>query len=436
MTDFEVDRSRVIAQDFAGFGAQYNQNVYAAISRNAGVTDENVLVMERQVAQLKPHFVRVFFNGDALRDADLMQSFRRTLKLAQKTSSTINVTFQGIGPHAHADAMPAFARVLHDALVNDHVDKLKWVTIRNEPNVPAIPKPMYKDLYVQLDRELQSLGVRPRIRFMGGDLRIEHQQEWFTFLADEMRELLDAHSIHVYWSYLEPDDSIHGIEARLAGVRRICNALSAAGRKPLYVTEYGARGIPAPGKAKANPGLHRDHKPLSETNVNAFQHAWFSLRAAMLGYKGTVKWDAYFGRYDSEAQEFALIGHPDEGWPLQPVYRLLRLFTTAVTPGAKVVAVDGADQTRVVVGFDGPGDRLTVIGLDTAGGNLNSKTTTVRPYRLHNLPANTPFQLRFWNFAGDSRNTAPAQIVSDAFGTLGLDAPLHTVFALSRLDTS
>jgi hypothetical protein len=434
MTDFELDRSRIISEHFAGFGAQYNQNVYATISRNAGVTDENVLVMEHQVAQLTPHLVRVFFNGDALHDADLMQSFRRTLKLAQSTSSTINVTFQGIGPHAHSDAMPAFARVLHDALVNDHIDKLKWVTIRNEPNVPAIPKPLYKDLYVQLDRDLQSLGIRPHVRFMGGDLRIENQQEWFTFLAGEMQELLDAHSVHIYWRYLEPDDSVHGIEARLSGVRRICDALP-EGRKPLYVTEYAARGVPAPGKTKANPGLHRDHRPLTETNVNAFQHAWFSLRAATLGYRGTVKWDAYFGLYDPEPQEFALIGHPREGWPLQPVYRLLKLFTTTVSPGTDVVAVDGADRDKVVVAFDGPGSHLTVIGLDTAGRDLDSKTTTVRPYRIHKLPAHTTFQLRFWNFAGDGRNTAPAQLVSDASGMIGLDVPLHSVFALTQLNT-
>src|SRR2546423_770942 len=107
MSDFTLAPARVLARDFAGFGAQYNQNVYAKISRDAGVTPENVGVMERQVADLAPQLVRIFFDGNALQDADLMQSFQRTLKLAQQTAAGINGTFQGIGPHAHADARPA-----------------------------------------------------------------------------------------------------------------------------------------------------------------------------------------------------------------------------------------------------------------------------------------------------------------------------------------
>ena len=84
--------------------------------------------------------MRVFFNGKAFTDPDLMQSFRRTLELAQTTASSINVTFQGIGPHAFPDAMPAFAEVLRRVLVDDGIDRLGWVTIRNEPNVPAMPR--------------------------------------------------------------------------------------------------------------------------------------------------------------------------------------------------------------------------------------------------------------------------------------------------------
>ena len=60
------------------------------------------------MAELDPQLVRVFFSGTAFTDPDLMQSFRRTLKLAQTAASSINVTFQGIGP-AFPDAMPAFA---------------------------------------------------------------------------------------------------------------------------------------------------------------------------------------------------------------------------------------------------------------------------------------------------------------------------------------
>ena len=431
MTDLHVDRSTVVVPAFDGFGAQYNQNVYAAISRDAGVTDENLAVMEREVAELEPQLVRVFFSGKAFTDPDLMQSFRRTLKLAQTTASSINVTFQGIGPHAFPDAMPAFAEVLRSALVDDGIDRLGWVTIRNEPNVPAMPQDFYRNLYVQLDGELTRLGVRSRIRFMGGDLRIENQKDWLTFLGDRMHDLLDAYSVHIYWSYVKPRDALHGIEGRLAGVKAIRDGLDPAGRKPLYVTEYGARGLPEPGETKADPGLHRNGAPLSTTTVNAFQHAWFSLRACMLGYHGLVKWDAYFGMYDANEQGFSAIGRPGDGWPLQPVYRLLRLLTTTVSPGGRVVAVDGADEATVVTAFDGPDGRLTILGLDTSGGTLDDTSPTESPYDLTGLPADTTFRLHLWNAGGDGLNTLRGRPRSDASGALSLTAPLHTVFALT-----
>lgn len=433
MSDFRLDRTKILASDFSGFGVQYNQNVYAAISRNAGVSDQNLGAMERAVADLKPHLVRVFFNGDAFQDADLMQSFQRTMKLAQRTASAINVTFQGIGPSTHPHAMPEFATLLHDLVANRGITKLKWVTIRNEPNAPQMPKPLYKALYGELHQHLATAGLRPQISFMGGDLRIETQREWLGFLADEMSDVLQAHSIHVYWNYFEPVHPLHGIESRLGGVRAIFDALDPARRKPLYVTEYGARGLPARPGEKADPGLYKTEGPLGESNVNAFQHAWFSLRAAMLGYRGTVKWDAYFGMYDNHPQAYSLLGSPHDGCPPLPVYRLLRLLTTTVKPRCKVVAFEGSDESKIVVGFDGPGGRLAILGLDTDGADRNEAVAEQRSYRLTNLPANTTFQLRFWNFGGDGRNTAPSRPRSDGSGTLPLNAPVHSVFALTSV---
>ena len=106
--------------------------------------------------------------------------------------------------------------MLADLATAKGISKLRWVTVRNEPNRPAMPKPLYLDLYRQLDRELKRLGVRSQIRIMGGDLLFNKQQEWFDFLATrEMADLLDAYSIHVYWDYRSPAK----IANRLTGVR-------------------------------------------------------------------------------------------------------------------------------------------------------------------------------------------------------------------------
>jgi hypothetical protein len=95
VTEFQVVPGTAVGPPLAGYGAQFNQNVYAAISRNDGVTDDNVRWMERSVLALRPQFSRVFFNPAAFSDPDLMQSFVRTVLLAQRAGTTINVTWQG-----------------------------------------------------------------------------------------------------------------------------------------------------------------------------------------------------------------------------------------------------------------------------------------------------------------------------------------------------
>jgi len=87
-TEFKVQESATLAQSFAGYGGQFNHHVYAAISRAAGVTDDNAKDMERKMRELQPQFSRVFFNNTAFTDPDRMQSFVRTVQLAQSTGTT------------------------------------------------------------------------------------------------------------------------------------------------------------------------------------------------------------------------------------------------------------------------------------------------------------------------------------------------------------
>src|SRR5207248_601866 len=166
-------------------------------------------------------------------------------------------------------------------------------------------------------------------------------------------------------------------------------------------------------------------------NINAFQHAWFALLAAKLGYHGVVKWDAYFGKYDlttlkpsashphpAPLQAFGLIGHPSQKWPLRPVYQLMRLLTQTVKSGWDVVEVDCAPGgTKLVVGFAGPGGERTVIGLDTAGAHLNSTSTTVVSYGIGGLPKTRPLRLLYWNHFGQGK-TAVGDPVRMVKGTV------------------
>ena len=432
--DFSLAPGRVLVDGFGGFGAQFNHHVYSGLSRNAGVSEENIGDMEQKVTALGPQLVRLFFTRAAFADPDRMASFVRTAQLAQRTGATINVTWQtsfGSDPEVE---MPMFADVLADLVRNRGVSNLRWVTLQNEVNRTRITMQTYDRMHRLVDARLTAAGVRDRIRFMVGDLVEsksplgETQSDWLRFLGTRMNDLLDAYAIHVYWNFWHPAK----IEKRLAGVRTVHATLPAAARKPLYVTEFGVRGRRVTGDG-AGPGTWDDGTPLEATNISAFQHAWLKVLSARLGYAGAIKWDAYFGRYDSIPQSYHLIGPPQEGWPLRPGYHLARLFTSTTRAGWRTVGVDGGSGTRLTAAFAGGPGELTVVGLDTAGGLLNAPSAASTAYALGGLPPRTAFRLVVWN--GDGSGTvadAPA-VTTDAAGIARMTVPQHAVFALTTL---
>jgi hypothetical protein len=432
ITSFQLAPASILVSDLGGYGAQFNQNVYAAISRGAGVTEENVKDMEAKIIALRPHFVRVFFSPNAFGDPDQMESFVRSVLLAQRAGATINVTWQAGGAADPAGSMLQFANTLADLVTTRGVTGLRWVTVQNEVNSTRITMQAYEQLYRLLDADLKNRGVRDQIRFMGGDLvgtvspLGQTQDQWFAFLASNMADLLDAWSIHIFWDYWDTAKIVR----RLTEVRGIWDALPPGGRKPLYVTEYAPRGIRDP-SGPPDPGAWEDGTPIALTNVSAFQQAWFNVLSSKLGYYATSKWDAYFGKYDRGTQAYYMIGPPLEGWPVRPTYNLIRLFTSTTAPGWRVVGVDGSYGNALVTAYNAPDGRVTVIGLDTDGALLNATSPIQIPYSFGGLAPNSRFDLLVWNPDG-SGALAPAQTVrSDAAGVLAVTIPLHAVFAIT-----
>ena len=146
-----------------------------------------------------------------------------------------------------------------------------------------------------------------------------------------MGDLLDAWSVHIYWDFWDAGK----IDRRLATeVRTIFSAIPAEQRRPLFVTEFGVRGLPTfEGEAGDQPGSWPDGTGMSQTTLSAFQHAWFMIRAAQLGFNGTTKWDLFAANYDAGTQDHSAIGPGSQGWTARPVYRLLQLMTTTTEPG-------------------------------------------------------------------------------------------------------
>jgi len=431
--EFRVQESATLAQTFAGYGGQFNHHVYAAISRAAGVTDDNAKDMEQKMRELHPQFSRIFFNNTAFTDPDRMQSFIRTAQLAQSTGTTINVTWQGGTLSVDNGTIPKLAAALIDLVHNRGITNLRWLTLQNEPNRTRITMAQYEAQYRALDPYIQS--IRGQVKYMGGDLvrgpdvGPPNQQAWFQYMATKMSDILDAYSIHVFWDYFDTQKLVD----RLTEVRAIVDALPQAGRKPLYVAEYGVRGLRTFNGAPAgDPGVWEDGTPMARTNINAFQHAWFDVLAAELGYVGTSKWDSYFGKYDNGTQAYYMIGSPTDGWPLYPIYNSVRLLTSTVGAGWRTVNVASVPNTsRLLAAYAGKTGQHTVVGLDTAGAQLNTVSPTAMSYTIGGLPPSKSFQLTLWNAAGDGLLGAPTPAATDAAGVVTISVPQHAVFALS-----
>lgn len=430
--EFTLDATRGVVGSFDGFGGQLNQHLYAKISG----PPPNLGNVEAKVVALEPQLVRIFFNTSAWSNPDRLDSFVRTVRLAHRARSTVNVTWQGSTFEFAMRNMDRFADLLHGLLTDGSVDRL-WVTMFNEPNTTQRTLPEYEQVYRLLHRELQARGVRDRVRFMGGDLIRStvgaSQADWFRYMARNMGDLLDAWSVHVYWDFWEPEK----IDERLLGeVRTIFSTIPEQQRRPLYVTEFGVRGLEGfEGERSFEPGYWPDGTPMSETNTAAFQQVWFNLRSAQLGYSGTVKWDVYPAKYDAGTQDHSALGPGSRGWPVRPVFRALQLLTLTTRPrGGSIVEMvpsPSADPSKLLTAYVSPARDITVLGLHKDGGSIPTSTHAPVPYSVGGLPPNTFFRLLVWNDDGVGGIVDRHFLATSATGTLEFTVPLDSVFALT-----
>jgi hypothetical protein len=427
---FTLAPDRGIVTGFVGFGGQLNQHLYADISGPPA----DPAGLEAKVLALQPQFVRIFFNTSEWTYADRMASFVRTVQLAERGHAVVDVTWQGSTyPYAKAN-MPRFAEVLADLLENRGVGSL-WVTLFNEPNSTKLTLAQYEELYRLLDEALTHQGVRARVHFMGGDLVATSQTEWFTYMAAHMGDLLDAWSIHVYWSFWEPEK----IERRLATeVRTIFAAIPAEQRRPLFVTEFGVRGFPTiPGLSNFQPGFSVDGTPMAQTTLAAFQNGWFMIRAAQLGFSGLAKWDPDNAKYDNGTQDFSAIGPERDGWLTRPIYHLLQLltYTTQPTNGSIVDVVPGpsASESQRLTAYLPPGGGVTILGLDTRAQEMATVSNVPISYSIGGLPANRQFRLVVWNGNGAGTNVDLGWVSSGDDGAASFSVPLNGIFALTSV---
>jgi len=426
--EFNVNQGKTVSADFLGFGAQYNQNLYSAISATDGITTGNIGQLETKVKALRSQYVRIFFDskawtadpGYSAATADFMASFAKTVKLAQDAgATTINITFWHT---ATAAKMAAFADVLHSLIVDQGLTAVNQVTIQNEVNSTAMTMDDYKACYASLDQALVALGIRSRIKFAGGDLVQTNQQSWFTYMASGMSDLLAGYSSHMYW---DDNDAAKPVN-RLTEVAGIVKGLGAA-IKPVYITEYGVRGgnktgFPDPGD------LTGTTTPISQTVTSALQNALFQVQGLNLGYAGFVRWDCYKAKYDKGVQYYSCIGSGTDGYPLYPLYYMTGFFTHTSQPGWSVLeTTQGSNSSKVVAAMkDKAGQHMTLYAVNKSNGAL--------PFVIGGLPSNTSCHIVAWNSDQKGKVVKLPDVSTDGSGVLRVSIQAQSVVAATTLD--
>ena len=487
-----VLRKKPLAHGFS-CGAQLNHNVFAPQTIAQGVPAASFPDLEQKVKKLEPQLVRIFYNDKHAgvpfdskappsefnkrqtdKQKERWESFVRVVRMAQGAGATINVTWQGgdgSTEHAQDVSMTRFANVFA-ILVKLGMTRVKWATIANEPNTvpdPDAPSNITPEtlsaMYRKLDKKLKEREIRRQVLLMGGDViegpvvagfnRLHqpspfNQVRWLKTMSRNLGPIIDAYSVHIYWDYFDTQK----INRRLTGVMKVIRDLDKErGRtRPIrvYVTEFGTRGKDIDKEKGVDPGhFHADNgrKPrMCDTNVAAFQTAWFVIQAAQLGYSGVAKWDCYYGRYDlvrpegspkappKGNQQYFAIDKPAKGkreWRSLPAYFLLRLVTATTEEEWKPRLVDPLAGNKRVVAFQGKGKDLTIIGLHIGGKLLNTKSGVPVTYTIGGVPPNTAFQALFWNQGGGGGLVRGEKRTANARGEVTVTAPLHSVFALT-----
>jgi hypothetical protein len=461
VSEHELLRTDVLVPSLGGYGVQLNQHVYAPITN---LPPETFADLETGVKQLEPQLVRIFYNenweepGNLRYDPANIESFRRTVALAQAAGATINITY-----HTVADArtnplphMRRFADALLD-LRNRGNTNVVWATIGNEPNTAgaALTLAQWETLYRTLRTELVARGLGDNIRLMGGDL-IEssgawNHEIWFEYMTTHMADVVDAYSEHIYWWY--DTFNLQGpwrFEFRLRDIRKlVVDDNPQELRRPAFIMEYAVRGHSTfPGKPELDHAYYKDGTPLRETNLAAFQQLWFNVAAAQLGFAGASKWDLYWGLYDLSSpgnQSYWMIDPlPDGSWRVFPSYHALKLLLSTTERGWQVVRVLPWAQNdwdplvrdepeKELTAYVGADD-LTLIGLDTHGRLLNTASTETAAYSIGGLPPSTKLNLALWNAEGDGTTGAATEVATSAAGVARFQVPLQAAFALTTVD--
>ena len=383
---------------FHGLGVQADAYIYDNVNREAGVTGDDLGMLERRLRALRPAVARLFvevpwfnpgldgatFHWDNPGYVNLV----RQLRLLQGLAAEVNlVLFLPMFP-AVAQMTPvvrAMIALLERLAAAEGIRAVRWLTLWNEPDSifpHASPlsrrifgeeqlrtRPPWSE-YVRVNQEAYALlgerGLYPQIRLLvadcvwGGPLRAERMQ----LSLESFRDLDVDYSYHNYnpedlaFYRGKPDYAYEGMTREAAAFRRLLGP-----ERQLMLWEFNTPGI---------AGFHSHFLGVGPAGVDrvssiegAVELTDKVLLAAAAGVDGFCLWCLhdmlYCGNAKSGLMYCGLWRGKQQGWRPRPIYHYYAALMQAFRPGTRLLRTTGGGRSVSALAGDGTDSRVVAL---------------------------------------------------------------------------
>jgi hypothetical protein len=430
--DFVIDGDSFAGPELVGIGVELHPYVFCAPNWGVDVNEQNVKIFEHGLIELRPQHVRIFAEKEwwmpELKEAlhpERKASFFKVLELAKRTGTSVNMTLWH-GPYPNIErCAQAFCDGVVETIRTRGFTNVKYVTLQNEVNYTSMKPADYVALHKAFDKALKAEGLRDQIQIIGGDLVGEHQVLWFGALGEDLHDVLDGYSVHIYNEYR---DGGHLLK-RVREVPVIVNALQRNARKPIYLTEFGV--YSAKRELPGMSGYTPEGTPIYDTNIAGVGNAWYILEALNHGYVAMVAWEACEMRYGLNASQHwahdnsrnGFMAGGKENFRKRPVYHMMQLFTQTTFPGWRAVKVKGDGEDTTVACTRGPKGEWAVYAQNRGSASV---------IEIRGLPPHATFEQLVWNADGKGTIGVGSAVPSDGEGRVRLDVAGESLVGLTK----
>ena len=254
---FEMKPRKLITDNWRGFGFQGDIFLYRQSNIDAGLTDGDRKLVKQRIRAMRPQMVRLLFDlasweperGKHTPDSEGMKDLCETLAVYKEVGADVQLTEWGLalpswaGPdsrHPLKGQRAAIAQSFVAAvkyLRNERgFDNLRYVTLYNEPNYPAVDWDDYVTMYRALDRSLKAEGLRDDVAVVGPDEA--NNYELLPKAIADLNDVIDYYDAHNYTADTGAEFGLW-VTPKVQDMPKTSSGSPA--RKRLLVTEFGMR---------------------------------------------------------------------------------------------------------------------------------------------------------------------------------------------------